>query len=239
MHLIKLSAIDSTNDYLKQLNAQNEAESFTVVTAEIQTAGRGQMGSKWLTEPGKNLITSILIKDVLTSPDQIFLLNAAVAVSITQALKKFGIPGLSIKWPNDILSANKKISGILIENSFRNDGRIDSVIGIGLNVNQSDFSDLPRASSLLNIIGTELNKEQILFAIVEEMKRSTVNGLSMEMWHTYNNFIFRLHIPTAFEADGQQFMGIIKGVGTDGKLEVTLEDDSVRRFGIKEIEMLY
>jgi BirA family transcriptional regulator, biotin operon repressor / biotin---[acetyl-CoA-carboxylase] ligase len=240
MHLIKLSAIDSTNDYLKQLNAQNDLESFVVVTAETQTNGRGQMGSKWITAPGKNLIMSVLVKDTLTDANQIFLLNAVVATSIINALKKFGIPQLAIKWPNDILSASKKIGGILIENSFKNDSRIDSVIGIGLNVCQTDFTDLPKASSLLNVTGITFDKAEILTAIVGELKQNISTNMSSDIWENYNNLLFRKNIPTAFEyPDGNQFMGIISGVGKDGKLELQLEDDSIKRFGIKEITMLY
>lgn len=240
MHLIKLSAIDSTNDYLKALNSENDPESFTVVTAEIQTKGRGQMGAKWITEPGKNLIVSVLIKDILTDADQIFLLNATVATSIISALKKFDVPDLAVKWPNDILSANKKIGGILIENSFKGDSRIDSVIGFGLNVNQTDFTDLPKASSLLNVTGTVFNKEEILIEIITLLKDNIAEGLSDGIWETYNNLLFRKNIPTAFEdTEGIRFMGIVTGVGKDGKLEVQMEDDSVKQFGVKEVTMLY
>ncbi|AWA30376.1 biotin--[acetyl-CoA-carboxylase] ligase [Flavobacterium magnum] len=239
MQLIKLSAIDSTNDYLKQLNARNDLKSFTVVTAEVQTAGRGQMGAQWLTEDGKNLITSILIKDVLTETAQVFLLNAAVAVAIVTALKNFDIPDLSIKWPNDILSANKKIGGILIENSFREDGRIDSVIGIGLNVNQTHFPGLPKASSLRNVTGMDWDKHAILESIVAVLKQDAQRNFPAEIWDTYTGLLFRKGLPTAFESDGRQFMGIVSGVSQDGRLQLLLEDESVALFGIKEITMLY
>ncbi len=240
MHLIKLSAIDSTNDYLKALNSGNDAESFTVVTAETQTKGRGQMGAKWVAEPGKNLTVSILIKDILTDAGQIFLLNATVATSIIITLKKFDVPDLAVKWPNDILSANKKIGGILIENSFKPDSRIDAVIGFGLNVNQADFTDLPKASSLLNVTGRAFDKDEILLEIITELKNNISDGLSPDVWKVYDKLLFRKNIPTAFEdAGGIRFMGIIRGVCKDGKLEVQMEDDRLERFGVKEVGMLY
>lgn len=148
MNIIKLSAINSTNDYLKKLSAGQYLENFTVVVAEHQTAGKGQMGAKWSVVPGKNLTFSVLIKDLLLEINEIFNLNAAVAISITETLESFNIPDICIKWPNDILAGNKKIGGVLIENSIKNNGEIFSIVGIGLNINQLDFENLPKASSL-------------------------------------------------------------------------------------------
>ncbi|WP_298154975.1 biotin--[acetyl-CoA-carboxylase] ligase [Flavobacterium sp.] len=242
MHIIKLSAIDSTNDYLKDLCAGSNPENFTVVSAETQTKGRGQMGTTWLTEPGKNLIMSLLIKEVLSEINQIFLLNAVVATAITQALKTYDIPELSIKWPNDILSANKKIGGILIENSIRNDGKIVSIVGIGLNVNQTEFQNLPKASSLFLATGKILDKNEILEAIVNAImdKVSILQFHPESIWEDYNSQLFRKNTPSAFEdADGNRFMGMVHGVTADGRLQLLLEDDSEKHFGIKEISMLY
>src|SRR4051812_14072234 len=115
MKLIKLDAIDSTNDFLKSLSSQDELENFTVVTAENQTKGKGQMGAKWQSESGKNLIMSVLVKDFLFDNEQVFNLSIIVATSVIEVLKTFDIPELSIKWPNDIMSYTKKIGGILIE----------------------------------------------------------------------------------------------------------------------------
>src|SRR5690606_23453831 len=130
--LIKLDAIDSTNDFLKALSSQNELDNFTVVTAENQTKGRGQMGAKWESESGKNLIMSVLVKDFVCDNEQIFNVNIIVSLAVIETLKSLHIPGLSVKWPNDIMSYNKKIGGILIENTIKSDGRIVSVVGLGL-----------------------------------------------------------------------------------------------------------
>src|SRR3970282_1700290 len=162
MKLIKLDAIDSTNEFLKGLSNNQAVENFTVVTAETQTKGKGQMGSVWVSEPSKNLIMSVLVKDFLLDSGRIFEINIATAVSIIQVLETFNIPELSIKWPNDIMSYNKKIGGILIENSIKSNGAINSIVGLGLNVNQTNFEHLTKATSLALISNTIFDKEEIL-----------------------------------------------------------------------------
>ncbi|MGA9637512.1 biotin--[acetyl-CoA-carboxylase] ligase [Flavobacterium sp.] len=243
MKLIKLSAIDSTNDFLKELSSQQEIDNFTVVTAEIQTKGKGQMGAIWVTEEGKNLIMSLFVKDFLLGVEGIFNLNVAVAVSIIQSLQNFNIPDLSIKWPNDIMSYHFKIGGILVENSIKSDGSVNSVIGLGLNVNQMNFDNLPKASSLALICKSEFDRENILSEVIKKIQE---NLHLMEenidtLWLSYTNLLFKKGVPMAFKnsVSNENFMGIIQGVSSCGKLQVLLEDHSVGEFGIKEIQMFY
>jgi BirA family biotin operon repressor/biotin-[acetyl-CoA-carboxylase] ligase len=243
MILIKLDAIDSTNDFLKQLSVELALENFTVVTAENQTNGKGQMGAVWDSETGKNLIFSVLVKNVLNNITEIFDLNVAVALSVLTTLEKNNIPNLSIKWPNDILSDNKKVAGILIENTIKNNGEITSIIGVGLNVNQLNFDNLPKASSLAVIMKKELDKEVILVQLIESLKSNCdliQNKSVSKLWNSYNNNLFKKAIPMAFSLpDGTKFMGIIKSVNSSGKLELKLQNDTVETFGIKEIQLLY
>lgn len=242
MKLIKLDAIDSTNEFLKGLSSNQVVENFTVVTAEIQTKGKGQMGAVWVSEPGKNLIMSVLVNSFLLNNNQIFDINIVTSVSIIQALKTFKIPELSIKWPNDIMSYNKKIGGVLIENSIKSDGDIISIVGLGLNVNQTDFEHLPRASSLAAICKTTFNKEELLLKIVEKFEENiqSWNQNKDLLWDAYNNILFKKGVPMPFaDPDQQNFMGIIQGVTAFGKLQILLEDDSVSEFDIKEVQMLY
>ncbi|MES2812763.1 MAG: biotin--[acetyl-CoA-carboxylase] ligase [Bacteroidota bacterium] len=243
MKTIKLDAIDSTNDFLKGLIQNQSVENFTIVTAKKQTKGKGQMGSIWHTEESKNLITSILISNTLSSTESIFELNIAVAVSIIKALKKNKIPLLTIKWPNDIMAGDKKIAGILIENIFRERGNIESVVGIGLNVNQTDFENLPKATSLKNIMNQDFVVEEILEEIVANLQFYTEKIKNKEvdlLWKTYHELLFKIGKPVVFENNNQEkFMGIIQTVNKNGQLEVILEDDSIQKYGIKEITMIY
>jgi len=242
MKLIKLDAIDSTNDFLKALSSQDELENFTTVTAENQTKGKGQVGGVWKTEAGKNLTMSVLVKDFLFSNGEVFNLSVLISLSVAEVLKTLNIPDICIKWPNDILSYNKKLVGILIENTLKSDGRIVSVAGIGINVNQTDFTDLPTASSMAVIAGKIFDKEELAILIVEKLKEKiqSWNASAQNFWDDYFNFLFKKGIPTAFrDNNNQDFMGIIQGVSPIGKLQVLLEDDSVAEFEIKEVKMLY
>jgi len=243
MHIIKLNAIDSTNSYLKELTTKQTVENFTVVVAENQTNGRGQRGANWEVENGKNLTFSVLVKDVLLNFDEVFNLNVVVAVSLFQTFSNLKIPNLTIKWANDILADKKKICGILIENQFKSNSEILSVIGIGINVNQENFSNLPQASSLKNISGQEWHKEEVLLTFLNQFQNN-INLYKNEgatfFWEVYHENLFKKNMPMAFENSGNiKFMGIIKQVLSNGLLQIELEDDSLQLFDIKEVKMLY
>ena len=242
MKLIKLDAIDSTNDFLKGISHEEVLENFTVVTAENQTKGKGQMGAVWNSEVGKNLIMSVLIKDFLLEINKIFNLNIAVSLAVITTLKNNNIPDLSIKWPNDILSANKKIGGILIENSIKCDGTIHSIVGLGLNVNQTNFEGLSKASALAVVTGKEFDKEKLLMEIITNLElnvaASKQNPVSLRQ--QFIDLLYKKGVPMPFtNSKNEKFMGMIQGISTTGKLQVLLEDDSVAEFDIKEIQMLY
>lgn len=243
MNIIKLDAIGSTNTYLKELLNVSNLENFTIVAAENQFAGKGQRGSIWSAEVGSSLTFSVLVKDLLSSPEFVFDLNVLVALSVFRALKKsYNLP-FYIKWPNDILSCNKKICGILIENVIKANGDTLSIVGIGVNVNQENFEDFPQASSLFRLTGTKSDKDVLLHVILEELihyceeyKKSGGDFL----WNEYHECLYRISVPTVFEkTDGTRFMGIITEVSKQGFLCVQLEDESIQEFGMKEVKMLY
>jgi BirA family transcriptional regulator, biotin operon repressor / biotin---[acetyl-CoA-carboxylase] ligase len=243
MKLIKLDAIDSTNDFLKGLSQKENLENFTVVSAKTQNKGKGQMGSTWNSETSKNMIISILIKKYVANINLIFDLNVLIAVSIIEALESLKISNLNIKWPNDIMAENKKIAGILIENTIKENGEIDSIVGIGLNVNQTNFENLPKASSLKNIMNQDYDIDCIIETIVFEIEKN-IDQLNLNQidffWKKYNSILFKKGRPTLFEeSNKQRFLGIIDGVNQEGKLKIVLENDTIATYGIKEITMIY
>lgn len=243
MNIIKLSAIESTNSFLKELIMNQYVENFTIISTENQTKGKGQVGAVWDSEAGKNLTFSVLVKDVVVESASVFILNTLVSISIIKALEKFKINNLAIKWPNDILSEQKKIAGILIENIFKGNNEIISIVGIGLNVNQLYFENLPQASSLAILNNKEFDENLILIEICHQLKfhcAQISNNVKKDFWEEYHNYLFKNNIPSVFlDVDNHQFMGIIKGVSKFGKLQVMLEDDSLKEFDLKEIKMLY
>ncbi len=243
MNVIKLSATPSTNDFLKNLCSTQSIENFTVVVAENQTKGKGQRGNIWKSDLGKNLTFSVLVKHILDAESSVFDLNVAICVSIIQALERFDIPKLNIKWPNDILSEGKKIGGILIENTISGQQPVLSIIGIGLNVNQTDFENLPKASSLKNSTQKEFDKDQVLLEIIRKIKENyeLISHKNADiLWDNYHDYLFRKEIPSVFEyPDKTKFMGIIKQVLRNGKIQILLEDDSLKEFDLKEIGLVY
>ena len=145
MNIIKLSATPSTNIYLKDLAVTTDLPDFTIVVADNQTQGKGQMGSVWQVEPSSNLTFSVLLNGEYLSVEDIFSVNVSIANAICKVLLSFHFNNVTVKWPNDIMAYNKKIGGILIENNIKVNGAVQSVVGVGLNVNQINFEDLPKA----------------------------------------------------------------------------------------------
>ena len=243
MRIIKLNAIDSTNSFLKQLCAEEVVQDYTIVTADLQTQGRGQMGTKWLSNNGENLMFSV-VKDVsFLKFDDHFSISMIVALALIKTLKQFNIPKLKIKWPNDILSADKKICGILIENSIKKNAFKDSIIGIGLNVNQIHFETLPKASSLCLITGKQFDTDELLHAFIGQLKQLfkilEVRGMD-EIRTAYDSYLFRKNKPSTFKnEEGVMFSGIIQTVLPSGKIQILLEDNVLKEYDLKEITLLY
>lgn len=243
MKIIKLDAIDSTNLFLKTLAAQENCENFTVVSTELQKEGRGQRGAVWASEAGKNLTFSVLYHQKINQITSLFALNIVVALSVVDALKSVSNLNFKIKWPNDILAENKKIGGILIENTFKNQNEVQSIIGIGLNVNQENFENLPQASSIYVLENKILDKDALLISIVNQLeinlKQLIIVGEDY-FWDAYHTILFKKDMVSTFEdISGKRFVGKIQQVTPEGKLEVMLEDVAVIHFDIKEVKMLY
>jgi BirA family biotin operon repressor/biotin-[acetyl-CoA-carboxylase] ligase len=243
LKIIKLSAIDSTNSFLKEMATNSVLENFTVVVTENQIKGRGQQGSVWESEVGKNLIFSVVVTfESLGVLDKKYL-NYAVSLAVFEVLQQENIPRIAIKWPNDILSANKKIGGILIENSLKGTKISSTVIGIGLNVNQTIFSNaLPKASSLKLRTNQTFDLDVLLKNITLKLKNKIAllnKNKFKDLEKSYLNVLYKKNIPTMFkDRKDVFFMGIIRGISKEGKLQVTLEDESLKEFGIKEISFL-
>ncbi|MFT5761165.1 MAG: BirA family biotin operon repressor/biotin-[acetyl-CoA-carboxylase] ligase [Polaribacter sp.] len=239
MKVIKLNAIDSTNSFLKEMAHSSSLENHTVLVTKEQTKGRGQMGTRWLSEANKNLLCSVFIRFESFSVAKQVLVNYAVSIAIVNVLNTYKIPKLAIKWPNDILSLNKKICGILVENVIQKNEIKYSVIGIGLNVNQINFPVNFNATSILKETNAEVNLDEFLIQLITELKTQTsyiTNTSTNVLKKNYLKHLYKKNTPTMFKnSKGVLFMGKIIGVSSFGKLKIELENDSIEEFGIKEI----
>ena len=193
MKIIKLDAIDSTNSYLKKLLNKESLDDLTVVVSKHQTQGRGRNGNVWSNKPSLNLAFSIYKRFSDFEIDKKFMLNVISSISVYETLKKYNLLDLTIKWPNDIMAANKKISGILIENNIRGNRIKHSVIGIGININQSEFKNLPNATSILIETG-KLNSVEIMAHELQKTLEKNFDEFKTNeraILNTYNRLLYR------------------------------------------------
>ncbi|HSP11112.1 MAG TPA: biotin--[acetyl-CoA-carboxylase] ligase [Salegentibacter sp.] len=243
MRIIKVNATDSTNDFARDLYRGKSDFEPTCVWAEDQTRGRGQRGSGWMSNPGQNLTFSILYPKIEVEVNRQFLLSAAVSVAVVNALERFNIPNLKVKWPNDIMSGNFKIGGILIENILKNNQMSASVIGIGLNINQVKFSDLPQAASMKMLTGITYDLEEVLATIMASIEK-TLSSISIsnqsQILELYAEKMFRKDVVSTFQyPDNSYLTGIIRGVTTAGRLNVEIENSVFKTFDLKELKLMY
>lgn len=160
---------DSTNSYVKEVLTKSKPLEGAVFYTDNQTAGRGQFGNVWCSEVGKNLTFSVLLYPKSLDIRQQFYLSKAVSVAIVNALNSLTNMPFEIKWPNDIYYKKQKVGGILIENQIQNNQISNAIVGIGLNVNQENFENLPYATSLFNIVRYLFNKNKVLEALLQQL----------------------------------------------------------------------
>jgi len=243
-NLIKLKEVDSTNNFLKDLVSKSEplAEG-TVIMADNQFAGRGQQESVWQTQAGKNISTSIYLKPSFLPLNKQFYLNIAVSLAVSDALSSFISEGIKVKWPNDMYYLNKKLGGILIENTLTGTSIKSSVIGIGLNVNQSEFSESisERATSVIQILQRNVPLMDIMekiFIFMEKYYLILRAGKYSILQNDYLAKLYNYNVSALYKQNDEIFEGIIKGVEDGGRLTVDTKD-GLKRFNFKEIEFTH
>ena len=214
----------------------------TVIMADDQFAGRGQLGNTWISKAGLNLTFSIYLRPTFINIASQFQLNVAVSVGLVNALKGFVDHGISIKWPNDIYFNNRKIGGVLIENTLASGNLKNSIIGIGINVNQQEFDDsiLKKVSSLSKILHADVDLKDLLEKVchcIEVQYMKLKSGKFEELLAFYLSNLYQYNKLSRYKADNRIFQGEIKGVSDEGKLLVEFEGRQ-HRYGLKEIEFL-
>ena len=243
MQIVKLNAIDSTNAYIKRTLRTKGLETNTVVVADEQYEGRGQMGTIWSSEPGKNLTFSILKKFDSFKISEQFYLSMLVCLSIYKTLKDLNIPDLSIKWPNDILSGNDKFCGVLIETIIKGDTIRTAILGIGLNVNQTRFPDLAKVTSLKLLLGKSFDLDELLQKLLEDLmvRLQNLSWLDLESLRSdYEKKLFMKDKPAFFEfKNGTKKEGCIQGISKDGKLRIQFKIGIQTEFAFKELKLIY
>lgn len=235
--LIKLSSVDSTNNYAANLINEINVIEGTVIMADFQENGKGQRGASWSSRKGDNLLMSLVLHPKFLKISDQFNLSKLVAVSIYEYLSQFS-SDVKIKWPNDIYFNGNKISGVLIENSTKGESIKNSIVGIGLNVRQTEFENSNATS--LNIEGIVQSREQVLEGLCQMIEKNYMQSKTKgfdEINSIYLNNLLGLNEERSYYLpDGSHLNGKITGVAQDGKLLLkSLEDQEVKQFDLKEI----
>lgn len=242
-NLIRLSEVDSTNNFLKAKVSNSEPlPEGTVIMADKQFAGRGQQENTWYADPGANLTFSIYLCPLFLPVYSQFLLNMAVSIGVKEALAGFLGSSLKIKWPNDLYDNDQKVAGILIENIISGSQYKASIVGIGINVNQVNFDPvlLNRATSLAKILQRDVNLMELLAIIcknieVEYLKLKAGNFKMLQ--YNYINGLYKFNQPALYRHNDEQFVGMITDVTGNGQL-VILSEGTEKQFNFKEVEFL-
>jgi BirA family biotin operon repressor/biotin-[acetyl-CoA-carboxylase] ligase len=235
--LVFLPSCHSTNEVAGEMLKNGPFEEGIIIITDHQTAGKGQRGNTWETEPNQNLTFSLILKPFFLPAQQQFDLNIAISLGIHDFLKKLQ-SGFLIKWPNDIYYNNQKLGGVLIQNTLKENKIENSIIGIGLNVNQAEFN-LPKATSLRSIVKKEFNLEQTLEDLCHciewryiQLKKGQIAQLKAE----YESNLYAIGEERLYKSE-QVFRGKITGIAADGRLEIDT-NTGYRYFAFKEVEFL-
>ncbi|MDE6322308.1 MAG: biotin--[acetyl-CoA-carboxylase] ligase [Muribaculaceae bacterium] len=237
--MVYLESTPSTNGAARQLLAEQQPAHGTVVYTHCQTAGRGQRGNSWEAEPGANVTMSLILRPDGVMATEQFFISECVALAVAsvgaESLGNAGEEG-TVKWPNDIYVVDRKIAGILIENSLQGVAIESSIAGIGLNVNQRSFvSDAPNPVSLLQLTGREYDVEKLIVNIAHSIldnlwrPREEVHAeYKRRMWRRdgYHNYS---------TPDGATFEARIAEVDASGLLLLQKADGGNEWFAFKEV----
>lgn len=239
-NIIRLEETDSTNRWLVNYTPRKE-EKMTVVTADYQTSGKGQGINTWESEPGKNLLFSILIHPSMIPLHRQFLLSEAGAVALKSVLDRY-VSDVTLKWPNDVYWKDRKLSGTLIQNTISQHRVKDCIYGIGIDVNQTTFkSDAPNPVSLAQILGHQIDREKLLKEIVEAFEKSVQmieNGDYVDLAAMYHSSLYRQKGYYPYQDKDGEFQGALVEVEDDGHLILHDREGRMRSYAFKEIKFV-
>ena len=236
VEFIKLTP--STNALLWEMLHEKSLPEGMVVYTNFQSSGKGQTGNSWESEAGKNLLFSMALYPQQIPPDQLFLISQLVSVAIKDVLDRY-CDKISVKWPNDIYWNDKKLAGILIENSFQGNKVKAVVIGIGLNVNQIKFvSDAPNPVSIKQITGKSINRKHLLKEISRNILALYTNLDTEKIRQKYAESLYRKNRFHTYNTENESFSAKITNVYPDGKLELETELGERKCFYFKEVQFI-
>lgn len=240
-NIIKLDEVDSTNSYALNWIKNTEVAEGAVIYTLSQTKGRGQRGSTWESGIGENLIFSIILKPNFIKVTEVVYLNAAISLGILNYLKSFKLKSdIKIKWPNDIIVDKKKICGILIENTLSGLSLQSSVIGIGFNLNSTNFEGNFKATSLKLLTDQHFLMERELKSLCSyiEVQYIKLRDHYPEILSAYKENLYQLNEEKLYMQNGKTIKAKIVDVNKNGKLVLQKDSGTLISVDLKEIHYL-
>jgi BirA family biotin operon repressor/biotin-[acetyl-CoA-carboxylase] ligase len=239
--VVKLEETGSTNRFLNELIQTEVLPEGTVVTANYQVSGQGLGGTLWFSEPGKNLLMSVVFNPDFLPVKKIYLISKAIALAIKDLLVEENIHA-KIKWPNDIYVEDKKICGVLIENSLRGSVVLQSICGIGLNINQEIFpAEIPNPVSMKLVTGHTYSIDECRIKLCRQLEKRYLQIKSQNFNLINNDYLKSLHRfydMESYETAAGKFNARIIDVEDEGRLVIKKENGTIQRFAFKEIKFL-
>jgi len=242
MKILYFDQLESTNNYCKLLDL-NSVEEFTLICARRQTAGIGQQGNRWESEPYKNLTFSLILKPTFLAAADQYQLTMALALAITDLLdSELHRNDITIKWPNDIYVGDRKICGTLVSCQLHNAYLANAICGVGLNVNQASFpSWVPNPVSMLQLDNRLRDLDALLPQLAQMIGlryRSLRVGNPSALRHSYLGRLYRIGTLAAYEYKGTTLEATITGVDHYGHLLLLTPDGATLSCNLKEVRFL-
>ncbi len=238
--MIKVEELSSTNDYASELVRREFVADFTVVMTDFQEKGRGQRGNTWVSAAGQNLLFSVVLHPRQMPIKEQFILSQTVSIALSEVVSLY-CDSVCIKWPNDIYVGDRKIAGILIENSINKKEIETTIIGIGLNVNQLLFEGAPNPTSLRAELGKEQNRDEILQQFLSRFRQLYASMLRdpETIRRIYKERLYQRGKRSQYKDATGIFSGLIIDVAIDGQLLIADANGDIRRYYFKEVEYLH
>ncbi|MGA1976257.1 MAG: biotin--[acetyl-CoA-carboxylase] ligase [Bacteroidales bacterium] len=240
-NLIYFTGLTSSNTCALSLAREKKVAEGTVVYTDFQTEGKGQSGSSWESEKGKNLLISVILFPLSVRPEDQFIISMAISVGICDFIDIY-LPGSKIKWPNDIYVNDKKIAGILIENSIMGASFETAVAGIGLNINQENYPpDIPNPVSLKMITGKEYDRGrcmQQLLECLDSRYSQVLYGNRNKLWNEYVSRLFRINEWHLYSSGKRTFRGMLTGISSYGKALIMEMNGPCRQYDFREVDFI-
>ncbi|NQY66245.1 MAG: biotin--[acetyl-CoA-carboxylase] ligase [Flavobacteriales bacterium] len=237
--ILHLDTVYSTNSYLLELAEKESVNEGLVVVAQDQTKGRGQRHNIWVSEPLKNITLSILVYPNIDISDHFFL-NKLISIGLVDFIKDLVDMDVSIKWPNDIYVGDGKIAGILIESKVSGKNVSSSVLGLGININQTEFdSSLRNPTSVFNITGRSINIDTCISSLCRslETQYAKLKGKNKsEIEEQYESLLYRKNTFHEYVILGKVYIAKILGVDPIGKLILQSNTEEMFLCDLKEVE---